>query len=157
LSANVWNAARIASAVASWLIAGAAYALVYVHLAPQPVPLGATDPAPPPGSDYPDLAHALAVLVAIVLVPIVEEFLFRGYLYGALKRGIGMVGAIGVTSLLFALIHGHVPSLAVFFVLAVCLGIAFEKSGSLIVPMAMHSLFNAVSVCVMLSLSAESL
>lgn len=99
----------------------------------------------------------LVIVLAVVVAPVCEEFLFRGYLYGALKRGIGLVGAIGVTSLLFALIHGHVPSLAVFFVLAVCLGIAFEKSGSLIVPMAMHSLFNAVSVCVMMFLPMESL
>jgi membrane protease YdiL (CAAX protease family) len=30
--------------------------------------------------------------------------------------------------------------------LAVCLGLAYEKTGSLLVPMIMHAVFNAVSV-----------
>jgi len=133
----------IASAVASWLIAGAAYALVYVHLAPQPVPLGATDPAPPPGSDYPDLAHALAVLVAIVLVPIVEEFLFRGVLLHRWSHRFGRAGAVFYTSLLFAAIHGEMIGR---FLLGFLLAKSYLKTRSLHIPIFCHMLFNGIAL-----------
>ncbi len=132
-----------AAAVASWLIAGASYALVYVHLAPQPVPLGATDPAPPPGSDYPDLAHALAVVVAIGLVPIVEEFLFRGLLLYRWTKRFGRSGAVFYTSLLFAAIHGEMIGR---FLLGVLLAKSYLKTRSLHVPIFCHMLFNGIAL-----------
>jgi membrane protease YdiL (CAAX protease family) len=54
--------------------------------------------------------------------------------------------AILISSGLFAATHadtGHWPAL---FVLGVCLGYAYEKSGSLFRPIFIHSLFNAVSI-----------
>jgi membrane protease YdiL (CAAX protease family) len=61
--------------------------------------------------------------------------------------------AIGVSSGLFAMMHanpGHWPAL---FVLSVCLGYAYERSGSLFRPIFIHSLFNGVSVAATLSQS----
>jgi membrane protease YdiL (CAAX protease family) len=43
-------------------------------------------------------------------------------------------------------LHGHAASIPALFTLAVCLGLAYEKSGSLLVPMIMHAVFNAVSI-----------
>ena len=54
--------------------------------------------------------------------------------------------AIVINSGLFATAHyepGHWPAL---FVLSVCLGYSYEKSGSLFRPIFIHSLFNATSV-----------
>ncbi|MBA7485171.1 hypothetical protein ES707_20706 [subsurface metagenome] len=54
--------------------------------------------------------------------------------------------AILISSGLFTIIHantGHWPAL---FVLGICLGYAYEKSGSLIRPIFIHSLFNAASI-----------
>mgnify|MGYP006281032369 CR=1 FL=1 len=101
-------------------------------------------------------AKLVVIVMAVAVAPVAEEFIFRGYLYGALKRRLGMSGAMLVTAVLFALIHAHVPSLGVFFLLSLFLVVAFERSGSLLVPMAMHSLFNAVSVSVMIMLPSPS-
>jgi membrane protease YdiL (CAAX protease family) len=54
--------------------------------------------------------------------------------------------AILISSVLFAMVHsnfGHWPAL---FVLAVCLGYSYEKSGSLLRPIFIHSFFNTASI-----------
>lgn len=89
----------------------------------------------------------LAVMVmAVVVAPLAEEVIFRGYLYPVGKRYLGPFVSLGITSLLFAVLHGHAASIPALFALAVCLGLAYEKSGSLLVPMIMHAVFNAVSI-----------
>ena len=63
------------------------------------------------------------------------------------RRGSGKAWlAIVISSGLFTTIHadtGHWPAL---FVLGICLGYAYEKSGSLFRPIFIHSLFNAASI-----------
>ncbi len=84
--------------------------------------------------------------MAIVIAPFAEEFIFRGYLYAVMKKYIGAFLALTFTSLLFALIHGHAFSIPALFTLAFCLGLAYERTGSLVVPMLMHAIFNAFQV-----------
>ncbi len=66
---------------------------------------------------------------------------------GDTRRGSGKAWlAIVISSGLFTTIHadtGHWPAL---FVLGICLGYAYEKSGSLFRPIFIHSLFNAASI-----------
>lgn len=93
----------------------------------------------------------LAVLaMAVVVAPVAEEMIFRGYLYPVGKKYLGPFLSMAVTSLLFAVLHGHVGSIPALFTLAMCLGLAYEKSGSLMIPMIMHAVFNAVSVTAIL-------
>ena len=59
--------------------------------------------------------------------------------------------AIAISSGLFTVVHanaGHWPAL---FVLGLCLGYSYEKSGSLFRPIFIHSLFNAASIIATLS------
>ena len=98
----------------------------------------------------------LITLAAVVVAPICEEFLFRGYFYPVLKRYIGAAGAMLMAGGLFALMHANLASLPGLFALAICLTLAFEASGSILVPMAMHAFFNALSL-VMLYLRAQGL
>ncbi len=95
----------------------------------------------------------IAVLVmAVVVAPVAEEIIFRGYLYPVGKKYLGQLLSLLGTSFFFALIHGHLASLPALFTLAVCLALAYEKSGSLLVPMIMHAVFNAISVAAILYL-----
>lgn len=82
----------------------------------------------------------------LVLAPVQEEFIFRGYIYPVLKRYGGPFLGLMVNAALFAGIHVHAPSFAGLFVLAACLTLAYEWTGSLLVPMAMHALFNSITV-----------
>lgn len=50
--------------------------------------------------------YALAFLTLVVIAPIAEEVLFRGYLLGKLRAYIPTWGAVLIVSLLFAAVHG---------------------------------------------------
>jgi CAAX protease family protein len=78
-----------------------------------------------------------------------EEFLFRFFLYGVLKRYFGRFLGVTVNALLFAAAHTHLPSFAPLFVLGSCFTIAYEWSGSILVSMTMHALFNSLSLTVL--------
>lgn len=88
----------------------------------------------------------IIIVLAVSLAPVAEEFIFRFFLYGVAKRYVGRVVGVVVTALLFAAVHGHLPSFAPLFVLGTCFAIAYEWSGSILVPMTMHALFNAVTL-----------
>jgi membrane protease YdiL (CAAX protease family) len=97
-----------------------------------------------PGQSIPMRVY-LCVL-AVVVAPVVEETLFRGMALPVLTRYLGFPAAVAITSLVFALMHGHVPSLAPLFVLAVSFSLAYTLTGSLRVPIVMHAVFNAVNI-----------
>ena len=86
------------------------------------------------------------ILIAVVAAPLTEELIFRGCLYGILRQIGGKFVAIAVSSLLFALIHGHTPSLAGLMILAVGLSLLYEKTGSLWAPILLHAAFNGLSI-----------
>lgn len=52
------------------------------------------------------LGTVMVGLGAVVAAPIAEELLFRGFVYRSAERSWGPVGAIAVSTLLFAAIHG---------------------------------------------------
>jgi uncharacterized protein len=93
--------------------------------------------------------RVLIVILAVVVAPIAEEFIFRLFLYGVLKRFVGVSSAVVLNALLFAAVHTHLPALAPLFVLGVCFTLAYEWSGSILVSMTMHALFNGVQLIVL--------
>lgn len=86
------------------------------------------------------------IVLAVAIAPLVEEFVFRFFLYGIIKRYLGRGLGLVVNALLFAAVHAHIPSAAPLFVLGSCFTIAFEWSGSILVPMTMHALFNSLTL-----------
>jgi uncharacterized protein len=88
----------------------------------------------------------MIIVLAVVVAPMAEEFVFRFFLYGVLRRYFGRLAGLTVSSLLFAAVHAHLPSFAPLFVLAACFTVAYEWSGSILVPMAMHCLFNSLTL-----------
>ncbi|TSA37208.1 MAG: CPBP family intramembrane metalloprotease [Verrucomicrobiaceae bacterium] len=90
--------------------------------------------------------RAAVFVVAVLAAPVTEELIFRGCLYGVLRAHWGRPAAIAVTAVLFALIHGHVPSLPGLLILATGLSLIYERCGSLWAPVAMHATFNALNI-----------
>ncbi len=95
-------------------------------------------------------ARAALVIAAVVVAPLVEELVFRGFIYGVIKRFTDAWFAALCSALLFAVVHLHVGSLFPLAVLALLLCAAYELSGSLLVPMLMHALFNLTSLALLL-------
>ncbi|OEZ89234.1 CAAX amino terminal protease self- immunity [Janthinobacterium sp. HH106] len=81
---------------------------------------------------------ALGVLAA----PLCEEFIFRGLLQGGLRRSLPAWQAIGTGAALFAMMHPPSAMLPAF-VLGLCAGLAYERSGALLAPMLVHAGYNA--------------
>ncbi len=88
----------------------------------------------------------LMIVAAVVVAPLVEEVMFRGFLYGVVKRFTDGYFAALVSALCFALVHCHVPSFLPLALLALSFCLAYEMTGSLLVPITMHALFNGTSV-----------
>ena len=88
----------------------------------------------------------IIIVFAVAVAPAAEEFLFRFFLYGVLKRFFGRFFGLMANALLFAAVHTHLPSFAPLFVLGSCFTIAYEWSGSILVSMTMHALFNSVTL-----------
>ena len=89
------------------------------------------------------------IIFAVALAPLAEEFIFRFFLYGVFRKHFGISFGIIANAFLFAAAHGHLPSFPLLLVLGVCFTIAYEWSGSLLVSMTMHALFNASSLVVL--------
>ena len=84
--------------------------------------------------------------IAILGAPVTEELVFRGCIYGIVRKNAGRMVAVFATSVLFALIHGHVPSLPGLFILAVALALVYERTGSLWAPVCLHAAFNGLTI-----------
>lgn len=111
-------------------------------------------------SDNPDSIWPwVSVASAVILAPIFEELLFRGMVQTALVRAFGRPWlAIFLTSGLFAAQHTvgniNMPWYAVsaIFVLSIGLGVAFERTKRIGVPIVMHVLFNAANVAITMTM-----
>lgn len=133
--------------------------------------LVALEGSPPPAVAHSTLATivesraevwAWVIIAATTLaVPIVEEVLYRGVIQSAILRATGSIwGAVGSTSLLFALVHWPMApdarSLAIMLptlaVLSVLMGLAYERTRSLAVPVIMHAAFNGLNVALAVAL-----
>lgn len=99
-------------------------------------------------------AFLLQVIVfAVVLAPLLEEMVFRGVLQTSLLRLMGgrRWAAIGAASLVFGLVHWWVVpwhGLIPLVLVGVVWGYAYERTGSLLVAVVGHAVFNALNVAV---------
>jgi membrane protease YdiL (CAAX protease family) len=85
-------------------------------------------------------------LSAVVVAPLFEEFLFRGHLQTLLARVTRRPWlSVFVTSCVFALAHPWFTWLPIF-VLSICLGYMYERTGNLWVSVLMHAAFNGCMI-----------
>ncbi len=90
----------------------------------------------------------LAFVLLVILAPLSEELLFRGFIYGGLSQSaIGPIGTILITSVVWTLIHVQYTWLIMsqVFIYGVVFGIARWKSGSLWPPMFAHAIINLIA------------
>ena len=71
--------------------------------------------------------RVLIIILAVAIAPMAEEFLFRFFLYGVIKRYAGRLVALAANALLFGAVHAHLPSFAPLFVLGGCFTLAFPE------------------------------
>lgn len=81
--------------------------------------------------------------------PLFEEVFFRGFVITGLAASrLGPAGAVIVSSAVWAAIHTQYDlyGIATIFILGLLLGAARVRTGSVLVPMAMHVTANAIAI-----------
>jgi membrane protease YdiL (CAAX protease family) len=102
-------------------------------------------------------AHGIAIFALVAgLGPGVEEFFFRGALFGALRRGYGALVTIAVVSLCFALGHLDLRLLLPLLLAAFVIGDVREHTGSIWPGLALHAAFNSATLAVVFAGAAPS-
>ncbi len=84
-------------------------------------------------------------VIVIVLAPLVEEALFRGILYPAIKQLGHPRLALWSSSAFFAVMHFNMATFVPLLFLALALVYLYETFQNLLAPVAAHALFNAVN------------
>ncbi|MFO0748702.1 MAG: type II CAAX endopeptidase family protein [Myxococcota bacterium] len=85
---------------------------------------------------------ALITLAAVVISPVMEEILFRGFLFRNLRDTMGRGPAVLVSGLIFAVIHLEPALIVPLAAMGAALALLYEWSGSLLVPIMAHALWN---------------
>jgi membrane protease YdiL (CAAX protease family) len=89
--------------------------------------------------------YALAFLTLVVIAPVAEEILFRGYLMGKLRKHIPLWLTILLVSLLFAIVHGAWNVGIDVFALSIVLCLVRVVSGSLWPSIMIHMMKNGIA------------
>ena len=104
-------------------------------------------------SNYYGVQLVLIAVALVVIAPVTEEIIFRGLIFGSLKKGTSLLGAAVITSLVFAAGHlleggsGGLLYIAAIdtFVLSLALVYLRQKTGGLWASIGLHALKNGVA------------
>lgn len=99
--------------------------------------------------DVSGLTQVLGAFLMVIVVAVVEETIFRGYLILRLKTVIGRTSAaVVLASLIFSLGHGYQGTAGAItvFILGVIFALIYLWRGSLIAPMVIHFLTDFTSI-----------
>ncbi|MEX0668353.1 MAG: type II CAAX endopeptidase family protein [Candidatus Saccharimonadales bacterium] len=91
------------------------------------------------------LEMILAFLALVVIAPISEETIFRGFLLPAFTKSIGVIWAVIMTSALFGLLHPPIGAMIVISLFAVFLALAYIRLNSIWPAIILHSGKNLVA------------
>ena len=119
-------------------LGAAAFALAYLLVISK---TGALEDAARDSSTYFSLGWWILPL-GVVAAPIFEEFIFRGLIFGGLRRSFGVLPAALASAAIFAILHPPI-SVAPVFVLGLATAFSYERTRGLLAPMLTHAVYNA--------------
>lgn len=93
--------------------------------------------------------YLLAFAALVVVAPIAEEVLFRGYLYGKLRGHLPVVAAAVIVSVFFGAIHGQWNVAVDTFILSMVMCTLREITGSIWAGTLLHMLKNGIAFFVL--------
>ena len=94
---------------------------------------------------------SLSQLASIIIIaPIIEEFYFRGLLFNYFEKTQSKTFVLLLTSLFFSIIHFNIPSAPTLFALGASLGLFKLITGSILLTIILHSIFNCFMLLIIL-------
>jgi len=97
-------------------------------------------------SDFHLDAVVLNAVAIIIIAPISEELLFRGLLFGWLRRGHSLLIAAAISAFFFSLCHFDLQLIPNLFFVGIVFAISYERTRSLVPNMIGHALHNFAMV-----------
>jgi membrane protease YdiL (CAAX protease family) len=85
------------------------------------------------------------VFEAVLLSPLIEELFFRGFLLTFLKKYTSTWMALILSSGVFAFVHVNLGAALPLWFLGLALGLAYEHTGCLLLPIGIHACWNLVT------------
>jgi membrane protease YdiL (CAAX protease family) len=105
-------------------------------------------------SNFGGLALLQFGILAVLIAPPLEEFLFRGIFFRAVWAKTGPIAAAVISSLIFTLFHGLSGATMALFFFGLYLCFMYKRSGSIIPGIVLHAANNLFSI-ILLSLGAR--
>ena len=90
------------------------------------------------------------IFFGIIIAPLIEEIIFRGFLQSALKNYFGRRYAIVISASLFAAVHMDVFAFFQILILGILLGYLYEKTQTLVASVVIHILHNSLTLVFLL-------
>jgi membrane protease YdiL (CAAX protease family) len=99
-------------------------------------------------NDFPHsaLGAGMFLLVAVVMAPVFEEIVFRGFLFRGFANSWGWVWGALASAAIFGAAHLQLDVFLPLAALGFVLAWAYKKTGSLWTCITMHALFNLIAV-----------
>lgn len=91
------------------------------------------------------------LLLVVLVLPILEELICRGYIYTKLASFLGCIPAMMVASGIYAVLHLDVSRLILLFLAGVWLNIVYIKAGKILPAIIAHVVWNGIMVSLALS------
>lgn len=102
--------------------------------------------------------NIFGVLSIAIVVPILEELLFRGAIEGhLLRKGWSPKWAISVSALIFGLIHGNPAQIPFAFLIGLLFGWLYYRTGSLVPGIVGHIINNSFGAWTLFTATQEEL
>jgi membrane protease YdiL (CAAX protease family) len=91
------------------------------------------------------------IILAVFIAPVVEEIIFRGFVFNALLRYLPVGLAAVVSGIIFGLAHYDRTAFFPLTCGGIVLAVIYYRTGSLVSSMLTHGTFNAVNVALVLA------
>ncbi|MCM1244492.1 MAG: CPBP family intramembrane metalloprotease [Roseburia sp.] len=107
--------------------------------------------------DYQEMIQSLvkspvtSLLQICIIAPVTEEILMRGFVLGELKDTCGVMPALFISALLFALLHFNMVQTLSAFVCGIVLGLLYIKTNSIPCCIIAHCGYNLISYIMLFS------
>ena len=90
--------------------------------------------------------RVMTIVLVGVLIPVVEEIFFRGFLFAGLAARFGVLTGLIVSSAVFAVAHADVKVMMPIFVTGLLFGWAYHRTKTLWVPITAHACQNLAAL-----------
>lgn len=97
------------------------------------------------------------VITAVIMAPIFEEIIFRGIIQkGLINNGMKPSKAIFIAAVIFGLVHANPWQFVGAVLLGCVLGLVYDRTKSLLLPMLLHGFNNLCSSILIYTVKSES-